>query len=890
MEAKAKSLRFLGEGKKLTVPFFQRTYVWNEENWEELLNSFDNKDTTPFLGSMILKNITSALGPEEKMIIDGQQRLTTITILAKALYDSMPQDKRAGSGVEDDIKSLLFYKINASHSFQESHVKIRHSRLDNAAYETVITAGLFPDKEPIDCDTINESSSRIYQCYKYYRTALRNRSTDQLKELHDSMFSEEKNVFVLIELEQNDINEQSIFDTINRAGIRLSAADIIKNHLFKLCLDKCGEGDESEEDVGKLYDECWDKLFYADEMVRRRWDDKRIFGNVERTNLEFLLYCVATIKWGKDEDIFSQLEKVYSDSIEDYSYMQLKNLVKEIHDYGKLFKTWILDFESSLASPETMPHFKYTSHVPRLLLILARFGVQMFYPYVLKRLADVDCNLGDETLIHDFRVLESFVVRRRLSGRGVTDYAIKCNQILHEEDGLRKALVAELSSEDSSINDRAFIKNAERIKNAETAKILLFSIELYRRRDPRHDINDLPYSFTLEHIMPQKWEAHWSTIPVYSRDGTEYDSSEDDGRLIRNAAIYNLGNMALLKDKLNTSVSNNCFMMKVDGNGKHQGYRPYITLHLVKEIVEAYDHGQTEWNEKRIYDRLWILMQDALAIWPNYADELPPDQLNRADEETIDQEDSVDIGEFSPEAFEDPLKLIDEMNSLSPSGQVHVTSSGTDADISNMLSQDEFIQKLSIHSETVMLYIRQRKIVPDAVIRVSEHRVKNYFLPQSVSRYAQEFGWQLIDEENILHTFTNMIEMMTMSYSYKPIFINAVLSKANKDGKVSLGDIISSFREFYNARQRAGLIVEKEDSIFSKNGYSDDEAKGTILMYPYARFAEMGMMSYDVNQDAICVHKTIWDGLDVAEKAHLCSICSQKLDEYYARFSEESVC
>lgn len=113
MIAEAKSLRFLGEGKKLTVPFFQRTYVWNKDNWEELLNSFDNIDTTPFLGSMILKNITSPLSPDEKMIIDGQQRLTTITILSKALYDSLPQAIKSGSGIETDLRSFLFYTDNA---------------------------------------------------------------------------------------------------------------------------------------------------------------------------------------------------------------------------------------------------------------------------------------------------------------------------------------------------------------------------------------------------------------------------------------------------------------------------------------------------------------------------------------------------------------------------------------------------------------------------------------------------------------------------------------------------------------------------------------------------------------------------------------------------------
>lgn len=884
MIAEAKSLRFLGEGKKLTVPFFQRTYVWNKNNWEELLNSFDNIDTTPFLGSMILKNITSPLSPDEKMIIDGQQRLTTITILSKALYDSLPQVIKSGSGIETDLRSFLFYTDNASDGFYESHVKIKHSRLDDAAYQTVITAGLFPGKEAIDCDTINESSSHIYQCYKYYMNALKNRSVDELKKLHNAMFSKERKVFVLIELERNDINEQSIFDTINRAGVRLSAADIIKNNLFKLCLDKCDEVNETEDDVCKLYDQNWNQLFYADEDARRCWDDKRIFGNVERTNLEFLLYCVATIKWGKDKDIFSQLEKVYSDNIEEYSYKQLTKLVEEIHKYGELFKTWILDFRANLSSPDTMPHFKHTGYVSRLLLILERFGVQMFYPYVLKRMVDVDCNFEDEALVHDFGVLESFVVRRRLSGRGVTDYAIKCNQMLREEDGLKNALISELVSENSSTNDRSFMANAAKIKNRETAKILLFCIELYRRNGPKYDINALQYNYTLEHIMPQKWEPNWSSVPVYAEDGTIFSGSDEEGRLVRNTAVYSLGNMILLKDKLNTSVSNNSFMLKVEGNGKYYGYRKYASLLLAREIVEKYDQGQSEWNEKRINDRLHALMEDALIIWPSFASEFPQNHYDEEDTSATTTKDSLSVDDFSDEAFRDPLRLIDEMESLASGGQASAAPSETAPDISGMLSRDEFIRKVSVHAKTVRRYIRIGEIIPDAVIQVSAHRTNDYYLPQSVIQYAEKYGWQLIDEGNLLPAFIDMIEKMTMSYSYKPIFINAVLSTANAEGEVSLADIILSFREFYDARRNAGLVIEKPDSIFSKEVYSDDEAKKTILRYPYARFSEMGMVSYDADDEEICIHRAIWDGLNSEEKTRLCAICHEKLNEYYSRF------
>lgn len=230
------------------------------------------------------------------------------------------------------------------------------------------------------------------------------------------------------------------------------------------------------------------------------------------------------------------------------------------------------------------------------------------------------------------------------------------------------------------------------------------------------------------------------------------------------------------------------------------------------------------------------------------------------------------------------LKLIDEMESLASSGQASVAHSDTAPDVSGMLSREEFVRKVSVHAKTVRRYIRMGEIIPDAVIQVSPHRTNDYYLPQSVIKYAEKYGWKLIDEGNLLPTFIDLIEKMTMSYSYKPIFINAILSKANAEGEISLTDIIISFREFYDTRRNAGLVIEKPDSIFTKEVYSDDEAKKTILLHPYARFAEMGIVSYDADDEEICIHRAIWDGLDSTEKARLSSICHQKLDEYYSRF------
>lgn len=142
---------------------------------------------------------------------------------------------------------------------------------------------------------------------------------------------------VLIELTSQDINEQRIFDTINRAGIKLSSADIIKNNLFKKCLDVCNNAHKTREEVCNLHDSLWEAIFYKDESTSNLWDEKRIFGNVQKSNLEFLLYCVAEIKWGRNDELFSKLEKVYVDNTANYNYEQMGDLIQEISKYGCRF-------------------------------------------------------------------------------------------------------------------------------------------------------------------------------------------------------------------------------------------------------------------------------------------------------------------------------------------------------------------------------------------------------------------------------------------------------------------------------------------------------------------------------------------------------------------------
>lgn len=666
MQAKTESLRWLGEGKKLTIPFFQRNYVWEKKNWEELLYNFDNIDTVmPFIGSIIVKGVTKALGPEEKIIIDGQQRLTTLTILAKAIYDCLSEETQKDSGITTDIKNYLFYKNNTSDPFSKSIVRIEHSRIDSKYYEHIIRAGLFADCPKIDdYEALDDDKSRIYGCYKFFRTVLKSRTEDQLHKLHDALFEDKNRVFVLIVLEYGDVNEQCIFDTINRAGEKLSAADIIKNNLFKGCLDSCAEASVDRDDVCKLHDEKWAKLFYGDPDSMKLWEERRVFGNVTRSNHEFILYCVAMIKWGKNfvsdnkkNSIFNLLEKVYIDNTKEYTYEQFEKLITEINTLGNIYRKYIIDFQKSLDNSESIPHLMFSNHVLRLLLILEKFGVQMFYPYVIKRINDCGEDLNCSELINDFRILESFVVRRRLSGRGVNDYAEKCNKMLHGED-IRNVLIPEMTSEESDINDtmiKSWIKN---IKNNETAKILLYCIELYRRNDSRHDIKDLCYNYTLEHVMPVKWDKYWSEVPVLDEQGKAMDKDNPDRISERTKAISNLGNMILLTSKLNSALNNREFSIKVNGDGKHSGYSAYGSLLLTKEVVDIYPN---QWNEVAIKNRCDNLFKDIVNIWPDYYSELPSTHSNTQSADELCETDP-DLDAYTAEQFEDAGKMLAAMN------------------------------------------------------------------------------------------------------------------------------------------------------------------------------------------------------------------------------------
>ena len=200
-----------------------------------------------------------------------------------------------------------------------------------------------------------------------------------------------------------------------------------------------------------------------------------------------------------------------------------------------------------------------------------------------------------------------------------------------------------------------------------------------------------------------------------------------------------------------------------------------------------------------------------------------------------------------------------------------------------MISQMEFVRRVDVQSETIERYVREGRIVPDMIVPMSEHRTFKYFKEETLHRCAEEFGWKLIDDSNRKEMFMDMVRRMDMSYSYKPILIKAILAHADEKGRIRLDDIVSYFRNFYEARRSAGLVVEKPASIFAKGGYTNKEAERNILANPFKRFEDMQMLRHTKTLGIIQIDEAVWKHLSVDEKAEIEQICDEKLKLYFER-------
>lgn len=230
---------------------------------------------------------------------------------------------------------------------------------------------------------------------------------------------------------------------------------------------------------------------------------------------------------------------------------------------------------------------------------------------------------------------------------------------------------------------------------------------------------------------------------------------------------------------------------------------------------------------------------------------------------------------------EKPLAVIDYPVNAMDYEAVDVFNWQNEAE--GMLSQMEFVRMVDIQSETIEKYIMNGKIIPDLIIPLSSGKKLNYFKEETIKEYANQYSWRIIEDSNKKDLFMEMIEQMDMSYSYKPVFIKAVLEYADEKGRVSLSDIVSFFRAFYDGRRKSGRTIEKKNSLFVREEYTDKEAEYNILSNPFKRFEDMNLIHHTKTLGFIEVDKFVWKKLTDDDKKRINEICDLKIEQYYLR-------
>lgn len=597
MKAEAMSLTFLGNEGLVRIPFFQRGYVWDITNWEDILTDLLDLEKSHFLGSLILKQQEKQTGkPKEVLVIDGQQRLTTLSVLLRATYNSF--DEETQKNCESSLRNYLFFKKNQTD--KNYFVKIEHSKIDKEQFRKVINNDITEDEYngivvENPATKTKSKHNKILQCFKYFCEKLKEIKFESRVDLFNRLLDQENKILVIIDLSEKE-DEQAIFDTINSAGVRLSSADIIKNALFQKALNLF----DNAEEVETLYKEKWENVFSIDEDAINFWDTPRATGRLMRDNIEILLHSISVIKgfFDPDKHTLSDLSNLYKIYISEISKDDLKKFVEEISKYATLFREKILVFNGSTL-------FNYQDNYARLFHILSVCEISTFHPYILSLFFKYDNN--EARLLEELHKVETLVVRRMITKSETKSYNKMCKEFIKDNSAIDTKLTEQTNDE---------VKNGLASIANKNAALLLFWIELYRRaNDSKQSVKELKFNYSLEHLIPQKWEEHWSKVVIVDMDGNAIPDKEIANRE-RYSKIYYIGNMTLLNSSLNTSLRNYEFERKIKGEGRNKGIKDYADLGITKfDVLTPYEDGDKIWNEKKIIDRTESLATDILKIW-----------------------------------------------------------------------------------------------------------------------------------------------------------------------------------------------------------------------------------------------------------------------------------
>lgn len=595
--------------QRLVVPLFQRRYVWGRDTqweplWQDVVRVADRVLARPadrhhphFLGAVVLQQVATQAGfMQERTVIDGQQRLTTLQLLLDALHGEL-----LAVGAEAPARRLEPLVTNADPfcSSDEDKFKVSPTNRDRAPFNEVM--GAMP---PVDYDQLTFRGERMVDAHRFFSLKAREwlaeggagATLDRAKAIET--VGRELLQMVVIDLGADE-NAQEIFETLNARGAQLTAVDLIKNFVFQRLL-------ENGADVERIYEQRWKEFETA------FWETEIQTGRLRYPRSSAFMNNWLVSRMGEEvvaREVFDKF-KQYAAHDADAPMIQL---VEHIHRSSGIYRDLVVAADKGTGEIDRLGLFAYRTNV---------LESEVIKPLVLCLLDPDKEPVPVDQFNKALDVVESWMVRRMLVRATTKSYtqvtAELVGEILdaHREtagDAIERYLATQTSDsrywpDDSEVTEALSTLPVYRRLGRGRLRMVLEAIEDHKRgyRANKAGLGEERVSrgkYAIEHVMPRKWTQHWP-LP----GGAESEAE-------REGLLHTFGNLTLLRKRLNSKVSNGPWL---GASGKRAGLEEHDVLFLNRELVKTpglESRLREAWAEVDIRTRTALMTGVILEIW-----------------------------------------------------------------------------------------------------------------------------------------------------------------------------------------------------------------------------------------------------------------------------------
>ncbi|PDX13281.1 DUF262 domain-containing protein [Helicobacter pylori] len=470
MEAKQSTINdfFALTGTIFSIPVYQRNYTWEEENCEKLLQdivSISQNKKTHFMGSItyilhLIDDGKSLRKLQEFVIIDGQQRITTLMLLLKAIETKIPNEE-----IKKEIDGLL-----------------------NLSGQKLRLKPIKSDKEAFDLVMQNRSHeiqgvSHVRNNYKFFTKELDNYISKgyRIEEIYGT-FLRLKIVAIGLELGEDD--PQVVFESINATGVQLKGLDLIRNYLMM---------GENSDNQNHLYNTYWVPL--------ENWLGEKDLNDFIKTYLR--IYFEKKLSEGERE-VYYALKDHHRDNFPN----DIQGLMSDMREYGRIYQIFLDRDHYFLhrGDPQQLANLRLRIKD----LVKIKFGVAK--PFILRCARDFEEGKLDYENFHEIlQILTSYYVRRSVCGdsNALNKFLYPLYRQLGENvsaDALKRYLGKSVGQTVFPNDDR--IRVAFLVRNAYAAnqvcKFILLEIEKLSNAEPPKEEN-----LEVEHFYPKTPTQEW---------------------------------------------------------------------------------------------------------------------------------------------------------------------------------------------------------------------------------------------------------------------------------------------------------------------------------------------------------------------------------------------